>query len=160
MRYGTDWKIHVGFWVVLSYRVHRLRKYGPFYCRALWLLDLVLGIIRRALSDTTIPSSVPVGAGLYLPHPNGIFINAMVVLGSDVALFQQTTLGEWQGKAPVIGDGSSVFAGAKVFGGIKVGKHCKVGANVALNQDIPDGSSVSTGIPLVRYRQEPLVITP
>lgn len=151
-RYGAGWPTHAGFWVGLSYRIRRLRKFGPSPCRLLLPLDLLLGIARRVRSDSLIAAAVPAGPGLYLPHPNGIFVNPMAVLGADVALFQQVSLAEWQGRAPVIGDGSSIFAGAKVIGGVRVGRDCKIGANVVLTQDVPDHSSVSVAAPLVRPR--------
>ncbi|MBU0500926.1 MAG: hypothetical protein KJ558_01730 [Gammaproteobacteria bacterium] len=151
-RYGAGWATHAGFWVGLSYRIRRLRKFGPFPCRLLLPLDLLLGIARRMRSDSLIAASVPVGPGLYLPHPNGVFVNPMALLGADVALFQQVSLAEWQGKAPVIGDGSSIFAGAKVIGGVRVGRNCKIGANVVLTQDVPDDSSVAVAAPVVRAR--------
>ena len=151
-RYGAGWMGHAGFWVGLSYRVRRLRKFGPSPCRLLLPLDVLLGLLRRIRSDSLIAAAVPVGPGLYLPHPDGIFINPMAVLGADVALFQQVSLAEWQGRAPVIGDGAAIFAGAKVIGGVRVGRDCKIGANVVLTQDVPDNSSVSVAAPLVRTR--------
>lgn len=151
-RYGPGWLTHAGFWVVLSYRVRRLRKFGPFPYRLLLPLDLLLGIARSMRSDTLIAASIPVGPGLYLPHPNGLFVNPLSRIGNNVALFQQVSLAEWQGQAPVIGDGSSIFAGAKVIGGVRVGANCKVGANVVLTQSLPDNSSASAAVPLVRAR--------
>lgn len=142
-----------GYWVSLSYRVRRLRKYGfGWYFRLLLPLDLLLGFFKRALSDSTIPSCVPVGPGLYLPHPNGIIINHKARIGRNVAIFQQVTLGEWHGVAPVISDQCALYAGSKIFGGCLIGKNCKIGANSVVGSNIPDNPTVSVGEPLIRER--------
>ncbi len=141
--YGKNWLTHPGFWVILSYRIRRLRKYGSKIHQFLLPIDIIVGSLRRILSDSVIPSSIPVGAGLYLPHPQGIIINHMVKIGNSVSIFQQVTLGEWYNKAPKIDDNSAIFAGAKVFGGITIGKHCKIGANVVLNANVADNTTVS-----------------
>lgn len=114
--------------------------------------DVLLGVIRSSLSDTVLPSCVPIGAGLYLPHPTGIIINHQARIGSNVALFQQVTIGEWHGKAPEIGDECALFAGAKVFGGISIGRNCKLGANVVVSECVPNNSSVSAAEPVIRPR--------
>lgn len=151
-RYVSGWRSSAGFWVTLSYRVRRLRKYGSGYLRVLLPLDFFLGCIRWWISDSAIPSVVAIGPGLYLPHPNGIIINHMATLGRDVAIFQQVTIAEWHGAAASIGDGSALFAGAKIFGGISVGKGCKIGANTAVNVNVPDNTSVSCEPPIFRTR--------
>jgi len=149
-RYNT--LFHPGFLVSLSYRLRRLRKYGVWYFQLLLPIDLLFGLIKRVLSDTTIPSCVPIGPGLYLPHPNGIIINHKANLGCNVTIFQQVTLGEWHGAAPVISDQCALYAGAKVFGGVLIGRNCKIGANSVVNRNILDNTSVSVCSPLLRQR--------
>lgn len=143
-----------GFWVVFSYRVRRLRKFGARYYILLLPLDILIGIIRKFLSDTMIPSLTPVGPGLNLAHPKGIFISHMAEIGEQVSIFQQVTIGEWHGDAPVIGDNCAIFSGAKIFGGINIGNSCKIGANVVLNTDVPENTSVSVGVPVMRSRRQ------
>lgn len=149
-RYENGWMFSPGFWVVLSYRIRRLRKSGGPIGSSMFLFDVLLGLLRRFISNTTIPSNMTVGAGLYLPHPEGIIINSMATIGNNVSIFQQVTIGEWKGKAPVIGDHCAIFAGAKVFGGITIGADCKVGANAVVSSDIPSNSTVSVGAMVVR----------
>ena len=142
-RYGGYWTRHPGFWVTLSYRVRRLRKFGGKIFLLLFPLDILLGFIRFFISDSSIPSAILVGGGLYLPHPNGLIFNHRVKIGNNVAIFQQVTLGEWRGGAPVIEDGCAIYAGAKVFGDVVVGTQSKLGANVVVNSSIPPFSSVA-----------------
>ncbi len=151
-RYPSGWRSSSGFWVTLSYRIRRLRKYGGKSLLVLLPLDFLLGFIRWLVSDSAIPSAVAIGPGFYLPHPNGIVINHMATIGRDVAVFQQVTVAEWHGAAAAIGDSSALYAGAKIVGGISIGRRCKIGANVVVNADVPDDTSVSWGAPIFRAR--------
>lgn len=137
------WFSEPGFWVTCSYRIRRLRKVKK-YMLFLLPLDVLLGGIRSLVSDSKIPSSMCVGKGLYLPHPNGLIFNDKSVIGDNVAIFQQVTIGEWWGKAPIVGSDISIFGGAKIFGEVTIGNNCKIGANTVINLDVPDNSSVST----------------
>ena len=151
-RYGNQWKYHPGFWVSLSYRVRRLRKHGGIRHYIFLPIDIIVGLIRRVISDTAIPSAISVGKGVYLPHPNGIIISHKTKIGNGVAIFQQVTIGEWHNHAPIIGDGTAIYSGAKIFGKVLIGCDCRIGANVVVNADIPDNTSVSTGNPILRQR--------
>ena len=134
-RYGT-WR-HAGFWVTFCYRVRRLRKFGGGLWKLLLPLDILLELSRMLVSDTKIPSSMDVGPGLYLPHPTGVVINDSAVIGANVNLFQQVTLGEWHGKSPVLEDGCELFAGARAFGDVRIGSGAKIGANTIIQKDVP-----------------------
>lgn len=143
-----DWRWAAGFWVSFSYRLRRLRKHGHPVWRFLLPLDVAVGIVRHTLADTRIPSVVPIGPGLYLPHPNGIIINSMANIGGNVSVFHQVTIGEWRGRAPAIGNDVAIFAGAKVFGGVTVGDGCMIGANAVVTRDLPQ-ASVAAPAPVV-----------
>ncbi|MDP1682193.1 MAG: hypothetical protein Q8L39_10530 [Burkholderiales bacterium] len=152
LRY-VDWRKQPGFWVTLSYRVRRLRKFGAGPFRLLLVpSDVCLGLVKWIVSDSTIPSSVDVDPGLYLPHPNGLVISYRARIGAQVAIFQQVTLGEWQNGVPVVEDGCALYAGAKVIGGITIGSQSKIGANVVVNANIPASSSVSVATASFRVR--------
>jgi serine acetyltransferase len=152
-RYGSGWHLSAGFWVTVSYRVRKLRKYGSGYLLVLLPCDILLGCLRWWIADTAIPSSAIVGPGLYLPHPNGIFIHPVAILGRNVAVFQQVSIAEWQSGAPCIGDNSALFAGAKIIGGIAVGTNCKIGANAVVSANVPDNTTVSCHPPVSRTRE-------
>lgn len=143
-RYGRGWYLHPGFWVVFSYRIRRFRKHCIFPFNLLLLpIDIFFSLVRSYFSSVRLPSSVAIGPGLYLAHPDGVIINSMCSMGSGVSLFQQVTLGEWNGKAPIIEDGVAVFAGAKIFGGIVIGANSKIGANSVVNFDVSNNSTVA-----------------
>lgn len=150
-----NWIGASGFWVSLSYRLRRLRKAGRLPWRFLLVIDLLLGVVKRAISDTTIPAVVDIGAGLYLPHPQGIVINHKAKIGAGVAIFQQVTIGEWRGNAPVISNGVAIYGGAKIFGNIKVGCGSMIGCNAVVSRDIPDFSIVSVAMPEITPGRTP-----
>ena len=81
---------------------------------------------------------------LILPHPYGIVIHSKTVLGNNVVLMQQATLGarDIDDLAPVLGDEVFVGAGARVLGGITIGEGSKIGANAVVTKDVPPHSTV------------------
>lgn len=81
------------------------------------------------------------------PHGvQGIFISNDAVLGKDVTIFQQVTIGsntlaDSRGKgSPQIGDNVYIGAGAKIIGGVRIGNNCRIGANAVVYTDMPDNA--------------------
>jgi len=149
-RYGPHWYRASGFWVTLSYRVRKLRKARGGIYLVMIVPDMLLAILRHLISDTSLPTGASIGRGFCLPHPNGVIVNDAVVIGDNVKLFQQVTLGEWGGEAPVLENDCEVFAGAKVFGRCTLGEGVKVGANAVVNFDVAAGSTVFPAASQVR----------
>ncbi|MBB4866226.1 serine acetyltransferase [Pseudomonas nitritireducens] len=87
-----------------------------------------------------IPISIPVGEGLYIPHPVGIVISRKTVIGRNFSIFQNTTIGQKNdGSGPiVIGDNVSLGANVCIIGdGLHIGDNVSVGAAAFVNRDIP-----------------------
>lgn len=85
-----------------------------------------------------------------MPHGlSGIFINDKAVIGCGCVIFHQVTIGEYNGKAPIIGENCFIGAGAKLIGGIKIGNNVKIGANYIVVTDIPDNATVVMDKPRV-----------
>lgn len=84
-----------------------------------------------------------IGDNLSLPHVlKGVFISRYAMIGENCWIYQNVTIGEVNGKAPVIGDDCLIGAGAVVIGDVKVGSHVKIGAGAVVSTDIPDGCTV------------------
>jgi serine O-acetyltransferase len=96
-----------------------------------------------------------VGAGLLLPHPNGVVIGKDAVVGTNATILQGVTLGERYVDGtgphlyPVLGTNVSVGAGAKILGGVQVGDGAVIGANSVVLSDCPP-NSVFVGAPAKR----------
>lgn len=86
---------------------------------------------------------------------NGIVIAGGAVIGKNVTISHQVTIGRSRGKAPVIGDNVYIGPGAKVFGGIRVGDNVKIGANCVVCQDVPNNATIVPGRPRVIEREKP-----
>lgn len=94
--------------------------------------------------------AVPVGRGVFIDHATGIVIGETAVIGDDVSILQNVTLGgtgkEHGDRHPKIGDGVLLAAGAKVLGNIKIGTRAKVAAGSVVLKDVPACATVA-GVP-------------
>lgn len=90
----------------------------------------------------------------HLPHGlNGIIISHNAVLGKNVTIFHQVTIGEGKNGAPTIGDNVLIGAGAKIIGNIKIGNNVRIGAGCVVTCDIPDDCTVVTEKPRIIIRK-------
>ena len=77
------------------------------------------------------------------PHGlHGVFISRYAEIGTNCRIYQNVTIGEIDGQAPVIGNGCLIGAGAVVVGGIRIGCQVKIGAGAVVCTDIPDHCTV------------------
>lgn len=94
--------------------------------------------------------AVPMGKGVMLDHGTGLVIGETAVVGDNVSLLQNVTLGGTgkadQDRHPKIGNGVLIGAGAKVLGNIKVGDCSRVGAGSVVLKDVPPRTTVA-GVP-------------
>jgi serine O-acetyltransferase len=94
--------------------------------------------------------AVPMGRGIMLDHGTGLVIGETAVVGDNVSLLQNVTLGGTgkadQDRHPKIGNGVLIGAGAKVLGNIKVGDCSRVGAGSVVLKDVPPRTTVA-GVP-------------
>ena len=78
-----------------------------------------------------------------LPHGlHGVFISRYAQIGEGCRIYQNVTIGEVNGKAPVVGDNCLIGAGAILLGDIRIGDHVKIGAGAVVNVDVPAGATV------------------
>tara|TARA_B100000378_G_scaffold206253_1_gene169510 strand:+ start:14128 stop:14658 length:531 start_codon:yes stop_codon:yes gene_type:complete len=141
--------LNPSFRVLLNYR---LGKYF-FYSRLVFSKQLSefyrYRLITKRGCDISYKSTL--GKGIIFPHPLGIVIGVGVVVGDNVVVFQQVTLGS-HGKSdsdvsyPVVRNSVKIYAGAKIIGGITIGRNSIVGANSLINKNVPS-NSVAYGTP-------------
>jgi len=89
-----------------------------------------------------------IGNGVMLDHGTGIVIGSTAILGDDIYMLHQVTLGA-TGKPtfgakrhPTVGSGCVLGASSTVLGDVKVGDGCTVGASAIVTRDIPDATTV------------------
>lgn len=74
-----------------------------------------------------IPDSVSIGEGLIIHHGTGLVINSAVVIGTNVTLKHNTTIGNKEGLngedlgSPIIGNNVIIGPHSVIFGPIKIG---------------------------------------
>jgi len=93
-----------------------------------------------------IPAATQIGKGFYIGHFGGIIISPHAIIGKNVNISQQVTIGvsgekEKRG-VPIIGDNVYIAPGAKIFGKITIGNNVKIGANAVVYKDVPDDVNV------------------
>nr|GAJ33099.1 serine acetyltransferase [Bradyrhizobium sp. DOA9] len=94
------------------------------------------------LLQVSIHPAACIGSAVYLDHATGIVIGANVVIGDDVTILQNVSIGrssELPARSPRIGRGVFIGAGASILGDISIGDLAKIGAGTVVTRDIPAG---------------------
>ena len=91
-----------------------------------------------------------IGSGVFIDHATGVVIGETTVVGDDVSMLQDVTLGgtgkDKGDRHPKVGRGVLLCAGAKVLGNITLGDGARVGAgSVVLHHVAPHTTVV--GVP-------------
>ena len=91
-----------------------------------------------------------IGKGILIDHGTGVVIGETAVVGDDVSLLHEVTLGgtgkEGGDRHPKVGSGVLIGAGAKILGNIRVGDGSKVAAGSVVLHDVPPHATVA-GVP-------------
>jgi serine O-acetyltransferase len=92
------------------------------------------------------------GHGIFMDHATGIVIGETAVVGDNVSMLHNVTLGgtgkEGGDRHPKIGDGVLIGAGAKVLGNIKIGDGARIASGSVVLHPVAAGCTVA-GIPAV-----------
>lgn len=134
-----------GLHALIAYRIaHRLDKWK------IPLLPRLMSYFTRIITGIEIHPSAKIGKRFFIDHGEGVVIGATTIVGDDVLIYQQVTLGgtgKEQGKRhPTLGDNVIVGAGAKVLGNINIGNYSRIGAGSVVVEDVPEYSTV-IGVP-------------
>ncbi|AYF03987.1 serine acetyltransferase (plasmid) [Paracoccus yeei] len=101
-----------------------------------------------------------IGPACFIDHGTGVVIGETAVIGRNVRLYQQVTLGakrfeeagdgslvKGQPRHPVIGDDVVIYAGATILGRITIGRGAVIGGGVWLTQSVAPGTVVTQARP-------------
>ena len=92
--------------------------------------------------QVSIHPAASIGSAVYLDHATGIVIGANVVIGDEVTVLQNVSIGrrsELPTRSPRIGRGVFIGAGATILGDISIGNFAKIGAGTVVTSDVPAG---------------------
>ena len=134
-----------GLWAMFFYRIAHW-----FYGKGLRFIPRFISAIGMFLTMIDIHPGATIGRRVFIDHGVGVVIGETTIIGDDVLIYQQVTLGGVstnKGKRhPTIHNGAVIGAGAKVLGNITIGENAKVGANSVVIKDVPSDCT-AVGIP-------------
>ena len=108
-----------GLHAILLHRVaHRLHHWH------IPLIPRIISYITRIITGIEIHPAAHIGNRFFIDHGEGIVIGETTIIGDDVLIYQQVTLGgtgkDTGKRHPTIGNNVILGAGAKVLGNIKL----------------------------------------
>jgi len=112
-------------------------------------LALLLQSLSADQLQVSIHPSASIGTSVFLDHATGIIIGAFAVVGDEVTILQNVTIGRKNSepdRAAKIGRGVYLGGGATIIGHVNVGDFAKVGAGALVEIDVPAGCT-AVGVP-------------
>ena len=119
----------------------------------LWNLKLKL-IARiysnwiRAVTGIEIHPAAKIGRRFFIDHGMGVVIGATAVVGDDVMIYHDVTLGARTNDAgkrhPTIGNNVVIGSGARVLGDIQIGDGVRINANLVVTKSVPARTMVDS----------------
>ena len=134
-----------GLHALVAYRLaHKLYKWH------IPLIPRMISYFTRIITGIEIHPGAKIGRRFFIDHGEGVVIGETTIIGNDVLVYQQVTLGgtgkESGKRHPTLGNHVVVGAGAKVLGNITIGDNVRIGAGSVVIEDVPPHSTV-VGIP-------------
>lgn len=105
-------------------------------------------IIGSKLGITIFHNTVDVGLRIW--HYGNIVINGNARIGKNCQLHGNIVIGDkgdFDNRAPVIGDNVDIGVGAKIIGPVRVADNVKIGANAVVTKSCETPSAVLIGVP-------------
>ena len=145
-------------WEVLFYPhlhalwLHRLAHH--YYLKGYRVGPRLVSLFARFISGgIDIHPGATIGRRFFIDHGSGIVIGETAVIGDDVMLYHQVTLGAtgwWKDmkrergakRHPTIEDHVVIGSGASVLGPVTVGAYSKIGAQALVIESLPPHSIV------------------
>ncbi len=128
-------------------RLYRVAHW--FHRRGFEHVSKILSWINRFLFATWIPGSATIGKNFVVGYWGlGIVIHSRTVIGNNVWISQNVTIGRKENEAgvPLIKDDVFIGPNSVVIGEIVIGPNAVVGANSFVNKSVPKNTVVA-GIP-------------
>ena len=149
-----------GFQAVLFYRLA-----NACWRRRFYLIGRIISHFARWMTGIEIHPGARIGERFFIDHGMGVVIGETAVVGDDVTLYHDVTLGgvapsvdsdsqRDQKRHPTLEDRVIVGSGAQILGPITVGRCARVGANAVVTKPVEPNTTV-VGIPGRPVQQQP-----
>ena len=134
-----------GLHALVAHRfTHRLYKWH------IPLIPRLISYITRIFTGIEIHPGATIGLRFFIDHGEGVVIGETSIIGDDVLVYQQVTLGgtgkEHGKRHPTVGNNVVIGAGAKILGNIEIGDNVRIGAGSVVIDNVPENSTV-VGVP-------------
>lgn len=139
---------------ILAVMYHRIAHL--LYKQGVPLVARVISESAHSLTGIDIHPGAQVGSGFFIDHGTGVVIGETTIIGDNVRLYQNVTLGALRFPAdedgrlekghprhPIIEDDVVIYAGATLLGRITVGKNSVIGGNVWLTRSVPENTAIT-----------------
>jgi len=140
-----------GMVAIICYRIAR-----ALYLLGVPLIARLITLIAHSRTGIDIHPGADIGENFSIDHGTGIVIGETAIIGKNVRLCQNVTLGanrlhagpgvlavRGRARHPVIEDNVLIFAGATLLGRITIGKGSVIGGNVWLTHSVPARSNIT-----------------
>lgn len=131
--------VYPGFHAVLLHRVSHW-----MWNKKLRISSRIVSHFARFITGIEIHPAAKIGKNLFIDHGMGIVIGETTIIGNNVTIFHQVTLGGFgnpsganRKRHPTIQDNVIIGAGAKVLGNITIQNNAKIAPNSVTLQDVP-----------------------
>lgn len=118
-------------------------------------------VLVRAVTGVEIHPGARLGRRVFIDHGAGVVIGETAVVGDDVTIYHQVTLGalgwwrdnrrdDGERRHPMVGSGVVIGANASVLGPVSIGAGAVIGAHALVTDDMPAGARANAPAGSVR----------
>ena len=142
--------LYQGLWAILYHRL----AHALYNAHVPLLPRLISQFARWITGGIEIHPGAQIGKRFFIDHGAGVVIGETAVIGDNVMLYHQVTLGTtgwWrpspgrkQKRHPTIEDDVSIGVGAAILGPITVGRGSRIGGMTLLLESVPPNSVVAS----------------
>jgi serine O-acetyltransferase len=143
--------------------VHRLAH--RMHLRGWRIAARLAMVLVRAFTGAEIHPGAVLGRRVFIDHGSGAVIGETAVVGDDVTIYHQVTLGALgfrrdnlravdERRHPVVGAGVMLGANATVLGPVTIGDGAVIGAQALVIHDVPVGAKALAPAAVMRPQQE------
>lgn len=144
-----------GVAAILHHRIaHELYRLGAT------MIARIMAEYSHSVTGIDIHPGAKIGPAFFADHGTGVVIGETAVIGRNVRLYQQVTLGakrfdddgqgglvKGQPRHPVIEDDVVIYAGATILGRITIGRGSVIGGGVWVTDSLPPGTVATQARP-------------
>lgn len=155
--YKDEYGLHGGVTSCLVQLLFHNTSFRSLYYYRIGRIKWLCQWLGNGATDLRIPPTANIGSGLLLFHAYGTIFSSMCVVGKGCRVVHNVTIGDKNGKAPVIGDYVEILPNAVIVGDVHIGNHCVIGPGAVVFKSVPD-SCVVVGNPAYILKKDGVIV--